>query len=256
MILPIELFTKDRTAPPEERKAVNAAIEAHDDKVLEVCKQAASEILPMFGEGRRMTSAGLIERATLGYARPLALVLRHVDFLKDEDRAKRVKKALLRGAADLSTKDSAFTPPALELVVASSYCLAYPGGVDLFAELPDIYARPSRRGDAAGFTRIVENMDMYWNDALEGLRRAELLGAFENGTASVQPSDAVLAELRLDVKDPSMSHYRRVLSKLGLEWRREEGDKSPKWERICRYWTEARGAVQIPEIKEGTWTTT
>ena len=245
MILPLRLFSSSDTA----------AIAAHEESVLKFCKDVALEVLPMFGEGRRMVDVVMFERAALGYARPLALVLKHVDFIKNEDRLTTVKRALLRGASDLATKQSSFTPPALDLVVASSYTLAYPGGVDLYKELPDIYIRPSLRGDAAGFTRTIENMDMYWNDSMEGVRRLDLIGALEKSKVESERtySAKLLAESKAkDGKGNYLDahYYRRLLVTNSVEWRREQGDLSPKWVRICSYWSAARGAVQIPETKE------
>ena len=250
MILPFRLFHRNRAAASDEWRGLAAEIEVHEERVLEVCKAVASDVLPMFGENKRMTDTGLFNRAVLGYARPLAAVLRHVDFSTDKERAARVSRALLVGATDLATKQCSFTPPALELVIASSYNLAYPGGVDLFQILPDIYIRPSLRGDAAGFARTVDNMDLYWNDALEGLRLSDLLRSLENGTSNSSPGPEFIQQLKDDRADPCLSHYRRQMTKRAEEWRREEGDKSPKWSRLCRYWMEARGSVRIPAIDD------
>lgn len=239
MILPIRLFRSEDVA----------AIAAHEELVLKVSLEVAREVLAMFGETRRMTDAAIFERAALGYARPLALVMKHIDFGWKKGRAERIKGTLLEGAADLATKGSAFLPPALELACASSYCIAYPGGVDLYEILPDIYVRPSLRGDAAGFARTVDNMDMYWNDACEGIRRVNLIGQLQNEKERRDPHDVVLPRLLAEEKDPLCSHYHRRARRLNIEWRRKEGDPSPSWVRLARYWAYCRAAVQIPEIK-------
>jgi len=234
------------------------AIAVHEAEVRRFCVEVALEIMPAFGDGRRITHADQLERAAAGYALGLSQVLKHVNLSPTQvKRRERIKGMLLRGAGELATKKPAFTPGALELVIASSYTLAYPGGVDLYSILPDIYVRPSLRGDAAGFARTVDNMDMYWNDSLEALRRAELLGQLENGTAGlnsaggrITPSEAVLKDLKEDLTDPGKSHYRRLLVKQCQEWERKEGSEGRSWPNFSRYWAAARGAVQIPEIKE------
>jgi hypothetical protein len=240
VILPFSLFRSNNMD----------AIEAHDKRVLEFSIEVAREILPMFGEGRRMSDGAVFERAVLGYARPLALVMRHIDFTLKGNRAARTKGLLLTGASDLSTRNSAFVPPALELACASSVCIAYPGGVDLHNMLPDIYVRPSIAGDGSRFRNIVELMDMYWNDTVESVSRSDLLGKMENEGRDGPGDRALMNDIRLDETDPTRSHYRRCAARLNREWRREEGDNSPKWAALCRYWIAARSAVKFPETRE------
>jgi len=235
VILPIRLY----------RSSDMAAIAAHDDLIQEFCKEVALEILPVFGEGRRMTDSVIANRAAGGYAVSLAIALRHVDLLDMGARRKRVKQMLFRGAGDIAMERPAFLPSALDLVVRAGFILAYPGGIDLHTELPDIYVWPSLRGDAAGFARVVDNMDGYWNDTQEGICRAELLGQLENKKNRTETESTYPESLR----NPPPYYNHKSVQKW-QQYVRAEGDKSPSWNKLAGYWEAARSAVKFPEIKE------
>lgn len=240
MILPMELFHN-----PDD-----GDLKKHNETLKKFCEEVAKEILPAFSDGRRL-HVDQMDRAASGYALGLAQVLKHVHLVGQKKRRDRVKALLMEGAGVLAAKSGVFTPSALELVIASSYCLAYPGGVDIYATLPDCYVYPGLRGDPAGFARTVDNMEMYWNDALEGIRRADLLAALElAGEKRRQIDTTYMERLKVEATSKEYSHYRRLLVKRNAEWRRAEGDQSQTWSRFARYWMAARGAVQIPEIKE------
>ena len=235
MILPMRLF----------RSKDMAAIAAHDDLNLEFCIEVAKEIFPIFGEGRRITDLHAITRAATGWARPLSNALRHVDLKDNSVRRKKVKSMLLTGAADIAMDRPAFLPGALDLVTNSGFILAYPGALDLYSMLRDIYIWPSLRGDAAAFARVVGNMDGYWTDTQEGICRAQLLGEMENRSTRTKTEEDYMESLRHPPQ-----YYNSKAVHLWQDYVREEGDKSPSWNNLAGYWEAARSHVKFPETKE------
>lgn len=249
MILPFETYLQIETLKRDlgakyDIKNGEAITWAHESKLADYCGALSDLILQQFRDGQQPAEGRT--RAVAGYARPLARILRHVDLDGRPQRRERIQAMLLRGAEAFSIKrlNAGFAPAPIELVIASGYILAYPGGVDLYALAPMGWIDPGRTGcTPEGFRRICDSMDRWWQDSAECARRMTELGRLENQVRPrSQLDDMMLAELR---KTPD--YLRTTGYKLWEKWNREGPDGEWRWKVFEKWFKEGRAAVVHPE---------